>query len=428
MGVRAPSIDPDRLAASIAEANVRWEIGIHRLMAAATIAAAFVVVAISPAIGRELALAELALCVVTIAHFMMSSIVLRRMRGPWLQPIRWYSATVEATLSSVAIGFCVVFQSAEWAATSPTLSIYTVAIVACSVRMQPRLTAYLTALTIVQWIALYYGFIYPSLSTTALATANAWAMWERVFWLALIGGAATFTTLQVRNSAMTGGSHAQRRQWLMQEFSKLVSADAAEVVLSGAAKRGPLERRELTVLFCDLRDFTGMCERESPRQVSRLLNDFYERACAVVRGHGGQINKFLGDGLLVLFDPKNLPGNHAVVAIDAAVALAGEAETLRERDGIWAHLRVGIGIDTGPVMIGMLGSEERLEFTAIGSTVNRAARLQAVARSGDMGVVVSGATAAAARAACDFTSLGEVVVKGFAKPIEIYEPKLRAAA
>jgi class 3 adenylate cyclase len=415
-------VDSGRLAAAIEDANVRWEIGIHRIMALLIVAAALMLVAIRPAIGGDLADPEIALCLIAILHFAASSALLRKMRGRWLQPMRWFSVTAEASFGTLAIVLCTWIKGAEWAATSPTVLIYALALVACSVRIQPRLTAYATAVAIVELVALYYFYIYPQLPEGSALTANPWATWERAFWLALIGGTATFATLQVRKISLASGYQAQRRAWVMQEFSKFVSADAAEIVLNGAAKRGTYARRNLTVLFCDLRDFTGMCERERPDDVVQLLNDFYARACEVVRDHGGQINKFLGDGLLALFDPTRMAGNDAEAAIRAALALCAEAEALRNRSGIWAQLHTGIGIDTGPVVIGTVGSDERLEFTAIGSTVNRAARLQAFAGSGATRIVVSDSTARAVDGACELAPLGSVEVKGFERPVEIYEP------
>jgi adenylate cyclase len=423
--VQAPN-NPDepadfaRLEREIDAFNLRWEIQIHRIMAVLIIAAAVMILAISPWIGSELAVPEIALCTVAILYFTFSSLLLRRIDTRWLARMRWVSVTSEASFGTLAIGIGAFVKGPEWATTSPTILIYALVIVSCAIRIRPKLTAYCALVACVEYLALYYLYLAPQLDASSISTSFAWAAWERVFWLALIGGSATFASIQVRKTALAGSAQAMRRAWVEQEMARFMPAEASSVALSGMARTGFVDRRRVTVLFCDLRDFTGLCEREQPDDVIELLNEFYARACAAVKAAGGQVNKFLGDGLLALFDEETTE-YHADAAVKAGRDLVDIAADLRRRGGIWEQLSVSVGVDSGLVVIGTVGGNDRLELTAIGSPVNRAARLQSVARFAPRRVVIS-SSCAALLCRTHVRSLGAVAVKGFDEPVKIYAP------
>ncbi len=415
-------LDPMGLEARIDEFNLSWEIGIHRIMAMLIISAAVMILAISPWIGAELAIPEFVLCAIAIVYFALSSLVVQWMNGRWLPQLRWVSTTAEASFGTLAIGISAIIKGPEWAATAPTILIYALAIVSCSIRMRPVLTLYATAVACTSYLALYYLFLGPSLEASSVQTAWGWAAWERCFWLALIGGSATFATVHVRKIAMAHSVQTMRRAWVVQEMSRFMPAEASSVALSGMARTGFVDRRRVTVLFCDLRDFTGLCEREAPDRVIAFLNEFYARACTAVQAEGGQVNKFLGDGLLALFDEAG-QSHHPDAAVRAARELVNIAADLRERGEIWEQLSVAVGIDTGHVVVGTVGGNDRLELTAIGSPVNRAARLQAVARFAPRRVIISESCAKLLSAATPVRALGSVEVKGFDDPVPIYTPE-----
>jgi len=393
------------------------------------IAAAGMILAISPWIGAELAIPEFILCVTAIAYFATSSFILQWGKGRWIGPMRVISVAAEGSFGTLAIGISAIIKGPEWASTSPTVLIYALAIVSCSIRIRPKLTLFCTALACVEYLLLYYLFLGPALDASDAATSMPWAAWERCFWLALIGGAATFATVHVRKTALMGSAQEMRRAWVVQEMSRFMSAEASTVALSGAASTGFVDRRTVSVLFCDLRDFTGLCERERPADVIGLLNEFYAQACVAVQHEGGQVNKFLGDGLLALFDQAGR-ADHPDAAVAAANRLVDVAAELRKRGGIWEQLSVAVGVDSGQVVVGTVGGNDRLELTAIGSPVNRAARLQAVARFAPRRVIISEGCADLLSRATPVNSVGAVEVKGFDEPVRIFTPadKTRVAA
>jgi adenylate cyclase len=172
-----------------------------------------------------------------------------------------------------------------------------------------------------------------------------------------------------------------------------------------------------------------MCEQEPPEAVLALLNDFYERACAIVERHGGHVNKFLGDGVLAIFGAPEANPRHADSAAAAARDLVCASDELAARGGIWERVRVGIGLDTGDVIVGTVGARNRLEYTAIGTVVNRAARLQALSSAAARRVILSDDCADLVRQHAPVALLGRFEVKGFTDPIAVYAlPEARPAS
>ena len=213
---------------------------------------------------------------------------------------------------------------------------------------------------------------------------------------------------------------AWQRQRLERHLVRYVSPTVAQVILQGEHRLATAELRDVTVLFCDLRDFTTMCERERPKEVVALLNAFYERACQVVQAHGGTVNKFMGDGLLALFGAPDDHPNPEQAAVGAAHEIMYAADDLRARGGIWKQLDIGISLDAGDVVVGDVGASSRAEYTAIGTAVNRAARLQGVAKEAHRRIVLSGALVARLGPRAAVVSMGAVKLKGLSEPVSVY--------
>lgn len=183
-----------------------------------------------------------------------------------------------------------------------------------------------------------------------------------------------------------------------------------------------------TILISDLRGFTAMAEKLEPAVVLDLLNDLQGAFAAAVRDAGGIVDKFMGDGMLAVFGaPEPLEG-HAAAALAAARRMT---DALREINAEWASLartpvKVGIGIHSGPVVTGCLGSGAHFEFTVIGDTVNTASRLEALTKEKGVPILVSEETARLAGAALE--PVGEVTVRGRAAPLRVCTVADRAAS
>ncbi len=143
--------------------------------------------------------------------------------------------------------------------------------------------------------------------------------------------------------------------------------------------------KELTIsmMFVDVRNFTEHSSKHMPQEVVAALNVFFSSAVEMVESHGGMVNKFLGDGFMALFGVGPQSDNHALRAVKAGQALIcclDEATRELEQAG-WPDFKIGIGVNSGPAIVGSIGSPKRQEYTAIGDTVNIAARVEALTKS-----------------------------------------------
>jgi adenylate cyclase len=154
------------------------------------------------------------------------------------------------------------------------------------------------------------------------------------------------------------------------------------------------EERELTVMFSDVRGFTTFSESHTPHEVVALLNAYFTAIVPVIEAHGGTINQYMGDGIMVLFGAPASCDDHALRAVKAARAMVRKVHELAEQ---WAKLgftgmRIGVGINTGKAVVGAIGSARRLDYTAIGDTTNTAARIEAANKDMGTEVLISDAT------------------------------------
>lgn len=178
------------------------------------------------------------------------------------------------------------------------------------------------------------------------------------------------------------------------------------------------EELEVSVLFLDIRGFTALAERLSAREVVALLNEFYERVAPVLVRHGGHIDKFIGDGLLGVFGAPRRQADHADRAVAAALAIAA---TVREAYG--EDLRIGIGVNSGPVVAGTIGGGGRLDFTVIGDPVNTAARVeQATRETGDDVLITEATRALLTRPGTPLEERPPVPLRGKSELVALYAP------
>lgn len=213
-----------------------------------------------------------------------------------------------------------------------------------------------------------------------------------------------------------------RREEVTELFGKYVSPDLAEALLS---RRLDVEGEEriATVLFCDLCGFSEMAERLSPRQLLAVLNTWFGEVVEVVLTHGGFIDKFIGDAVMVVHGVPNAQQGGPLQAIQTALAVLERARTISDRLPVAGlKLRVGIGIHTGPLVAGNVGAARRVEYTVVGDTVNLASRLEGLTRHYDLPLLISEDTVQAlGENALSLREIDRVRVKGRQQPCRIYE-------
>jgi adenylate cyclase len=199
-----------------------------------------------------------------------------------------------------------------------------------------------------------------------------------------------------------------------------VGAHAGELILAGATRRGSGTTVRAAILICDLRDFTRISDSWPRDDVISLLNDYFDTVSEPIVRHGGEILKFMGDGLLAIF-PLSEPSAcadllHAVT--EARQAMTALNEKNRATGG--EPLNFGIGVHVGDVMYGNIGSRARLDFTVIGPAVNMASRLEALTKQLGKPVLLSRAFADLVAGDFALERVGEYPVRGFSEPIELF--------
>ena len=215
------------------------------------------------------------------------------------------------------------------------------------------------------------------------------------------------------NEMMQGLSE---REALQEAFGTYVDPDVAQRVLEQGGELIEGQEREVTVMILDVCEFTEFAQRSSARETVAFLNDLFGIAVPCVAEHGGHANKFLGDGLLAVFGAPDRLEDHA----DRAVAAAGDiARQLTERFG--DEVRFGIGINSGPVVVGSVGGGGRLEFAVIGDAVNVAARVEHLTReTGDIVLLAEATRCLLTDGSRRLEPRGSFALKGVAKPVPIY--------
>lgn len=183
------------------------------------------------------------------------------------------------------------------------------------------------------------------------------------------------------------------------------------------------ESREMTILFSDVRGFTTISEGLDPKELSQLMNEFLTPLSRVVSKHQGKVDKYMGDCIMAFWGAPNPLPDHARNAVLAGIEMQATLKALQPhfKERGWPEIHVGVGINTGRVSVGNMGSEVRVAYTVMGDEVNLASRLEGITKQYGVGIIVGENTR---NAVTDFVyrELDHVRVKGKDKPVAIYEP------
>lgn len=263
----------------------------------------------------------------------------------------------------------------------------------------------------------------------ALAALLAWqslAFFARGTWLPLTVPGLALVFAFVGDLAWKYVVEGREKRQVKKLFSRYVSKDVYDRLVADpslAALGGA--RRHMTVLFSDVRGFTAMSEQGSPEEVVAQLNEYFSRMVQVVFAHRGTVDKFVGDMVMALFGAPLDDDDHAEHAVQTALAMA---RALGELNAGWQAqgrptLDIGIGINTGDMVAGNIGSDTIMSYTVIGDAVNLGARLESLNKDYGTRIIISEATRSRLKGRYDIYPLGDVVVKGKSKPVAIFEVK-----
>lgn len=221
---------------------------------------------------------------------------------------------------------------------------------------------------------------------------------------------------------VTEGKH---RRLMRAAFDKYMSAEVVEEIMRNpeAIKLGG-EKRELSIFFSDIAGFTTISETMAPEDLVALLNRYLSAMTTIIKNHHrGNVNKYLGDGIMALFGAPLEDSRHATLACYAALDCQVELSRLREtwtQEGL-PEIGARIGINSGPCIVGNMGSDERMEYTVMGDSVNLASRLEGASKFYDTLILIGQRTAELAREDVEVREIDLLRVKGKKEPVVVYE-------
>jgi len=207
-------------------------------------------------------------------------------------------------------------------------------------------------------------------------------------------------------------------------FSRFISPQMVNQLLDTQDINSLNKRTELTILFSDLRDFTSLSESMKPEEVVKLLNPYLKTMSAIIHQYGGTVDKYEGDAIIAFFGEPIPHQDHAIRAAFAALEMNA---ALQKMNKAWISenilsdgLKMGIGLNTGEVFVGLLGSEQRVNYTVIGDAANLAARLQDQTKEFGFPILVSKETYQAIKNKVQAEYLASKILKGKSEPVDIY--------
>jgi adenylate cyclase len=298
--------------------------------------------------------------------------------------------------------------------------------------LRPARTTWIIALLVISTLlvgllGVYLGFWWALLAALAVGIADAGVAalsFRNGVWLACVPTVAGLIIAQFSSVAYKYFVEDKAKRQVKALFSRYVSPAVVKELIDDPSKaRLGGHRREMSVLFSDIRGFTTLSEAGRPEDVIRQLNEYFSRMVELLFQHHGTLDKFVGDMIMGLFNAPVLDPDHADHAVQMALAMLRELKVLNER---WRgegrpSFDIGVGVNTGDMIVGNVGSERTLSYTVIGDNVNLGSRLESLNKEFKSHIIISESTKNLLRGSYFIRPLGSVKVKGKTRDVSIYE-------
>ena len=354
----------------------------------------------------------------TLEWFAIDRRIRQRRRGHSCLP--YVSAVVETSLPIAALLITAKYVGPAYALLTPAPFVYPLLIVLSTLRLNFRLSLFTGTIAALEYLALSLIFIHYGTASAEPLVSTAPPHIIKSFLLLLMGVAAGAVTVQIKKRILSSFETIEERNRISRTFGEYVSP----IVMNKLLTLKPdlrSEKREVCVMFLDIRDFTSFAENRTPEEVVNYLESLFEFMIEIVNRHHGVINKFLGDGFMAVFGAPLSEGGDCL----NGVAAAREILTRVEEEvslGRVLPTTVGIGLHAGEAVTGSIGSSLRKEYTVIGDVVNLASRIEKLNKRFQSRLLISeNVWESLGEASDDVIPMGNVRVQGREKGIGIYQ-------
>ncbi len=273
-----------------------------------------------------------------------------------------------------------------------------------------------------EWRPLRSGLVGVALLASITALTAALFLYQ-LMWLPCLAAMLGVTLVYAQRGTHAYLAERQQRQETRRAFSMYLAPEVVDEIMAHPEKlKLGGERREVTLLFTDLAGFTTLSEMLGPEQVAQLLNEHFSRATAIIKKRGGTVNRFIGDAIMAFWGAPLADPEQALHACESAIEMQQDMRNLRDELALRGlpPLRMRVGVHSGPAILGNLGSVDRFDYTAIGDSVNLAARLEGVNKLYGTEILLSAETAKALRGRIGLRRVDRVIVKGKTEAVDIF--------
>jgi len=251
-----------------------------------------------------------------------------------------------------------------------------------------------------------------------------WWIWQSGYALPVASELLLIVLLYVINVAYGYFVESRQQRQMAGLFGQYVPPELVEKMAEDPLKYNMASKKaELTVLFADIVGFTSISEKLTPVELSAFVNEYLSEMSAIISKSGGTLDKYIGDAIMAFWGAPLENPDHANLAVGAALAMQGKLQELKKsyEERGWPKIAVGLGLSTGEMTVGDMGSKVRKAYTVMGDAVNLGSRLEGITRQYGVGIIVSQVTQAATTGIL-YRDIDRVRVKGKDEPITIYEP------
>jgi adenylate cyclase len=366
--------------------------------------------------------------VLILFGLLIRSVLVRKIQVVWFKKSRrrylsflYGNTFIETSIPSVVI---IVFASSYNPATaliSPIVFFYFLFIILSIFDLELKLSIFAGFVASVEYLILSLIYYNQHTFSGDLSILNMFPFYAaKSLFLLMAGVVAGIVSLKIRKNIFSSFHTIQERNKLEKVFGQQVSKEIVDEFIKNRMKISS-KKRIATVMFLDIRNFSKFCEGKNPEEINKYQNEVLGFMIQIVNKNYGIVNQILGDGFMATYGAPVENENHIQNAVSAALQILDDLNKKNKNEQI-PKTDIGIGIHTGEVFTGNVGTEDRQQYSVTGNTVILAARLEQLNKEFNSSVIVSKDVIDNLKTeGVEFLSLGNVTVKGFANPIEVYK-------